>query len=135
MNANEFASKVVAAALAMSKDKPCPNDGCDDGWMMKSDGEPCPVCDPFNSGPGGFGIVPRDFSVLDGPDLTQARVGLARDVASIMGWVYAGVIYEPPDVSCRCIIWGGRRALADEIADTPDAAAFEAALKALGGAE
>ena len=72
------------------------------------------------------------LSVLDGPGLTQARVGLARSVAEIMGWEWAMVEYEPR-LSYGFSIRSDGRMLADEVAYIPDAAAFEAVLGALEG--
>jgi hypothetical protein len=103
------------------------HEGCNDEegcWYRNSDG---------SGNCHGTGYVPRDFSVLDGDDLTQARVGLARSVCGVMGWT--------GDAKLEIEIWADGKAhaivglLEDWVkADSKDAAAFEATIRAMGGA-
>src|SRR3990167_10577638 len=82
----------------------------------------------------GTGYVPRDFSALDGPGLVQAHIGLARDVASVLGWT--APYLDPNDG--LWVIWdvdgqrdGVRLTMDNDVAE--DAAAFGAVLRALEG--
>lgn len=171
-----FVERVVRAALAMPKDKPCgcewygrsrplemgecqrcdsnrtiPND--QRALLLEAFGRKCP-CDNASdfqgrcaacrksilaAGPNhgkfcrdchGTGYVPRDFSALDDPNLTQARTGLARSVCEAMGWT--------GDAKLEIEIWADGKAhaivgpLEDWVAAaTKDAAAFAATVKAL----